>query len=305
MRRLLFALAFVAVVMLSTFAAPAATAQTVPPKPVYLAVGDSLTVGLYAASDTPGAWQVADALPQYQLEIAAVTGDGIDNTIAQLPLELAERRPALVTVEVGINNLGNMDKDTFTTRYVRLLYTLKRFGVEYVIACTVPWTGQSTDTDAYARALEFNNAISLVTPALGFSVADCWGATVGHYEYLSSIDGQLGGPTPAAAIADALLQLAGRHLAGEALPNGTWHFAGVPHTSWHGFANAALEAAAARGLLARVPRIDAITSAEYPTPARRPANSRLDSTRAETGLGLDVPDWRAGLVSILDEWKSA
>ena len=55
MRRLLFALAFVAVVMLSTFAAPAATAQTVPPKPVYLAVGDSLTVGLYAASDTPGA----------------------------------------------------------------------------------------------------------------------------------------------------------------------------------------------------------------------------------------------------------
>ena len=61
----------------------------------------------------------------------------------------------------------------------------------------------------------------------------------------------------------------------------------------------------ARGLLARVPRIDAITSAEYPTPARRPANSRLDSTRAETGLGLDVPDWRAGLASILDEWKSA
>lgn len=124
-------------------------------------------------------------------------------------------------------------------------------------------------------------------------------------EQLRVVADQLGGPTPAAAIADALLQLAGRHLAGETLPNGTWHFAGVPHTSWHGFANAALEAAAARGLLARVPRIDAITSAEYPTPARRPANSRLDSTRAETGLGLDVPDWRAGLASILDEWKSA
>ena len=124
-------------------------------------------------------------------------------------------------------------------------------------------------------------------------------------EQLRVVADQLGGPTPAAAIADALLHLAGRHLAGETLPNGTWHFAGVPHTSWHGFANAALEAAAARGLLARVPRIDAIASAEYPTPARRPTNSRLDTTRAKVELGLDVPDWRAGLVSILDEWKSA
>lgn len=205
MRRLLFALAFVAVVMLSTFAAPAATAQTVPPKPVYLAVGDSLTVGLYAAGNHGFAYMVADALPGYQLEIAAVTGDGIDNTIAQLPLELAEHRPTFVTVEVGINNLGGMDKDTFTTRYVRLLYTLKRFGVEYVTACTVPWTGQSTDTDAYARALEFNDAIRAVTPALGFTVADCWGATVGHYEYLSAIDGFHPNRDGHRAIADAIL----------------------------------------------------------------------------------------------------
>jgi len=206
MRRLLFALAFVAVVMLSTFAAPAATAQTVPPKPVYLAVGDSLTVGLYAAGNHGIAHMVADALPQYQLEIAAVTGDGIDNTIAQLPLELAEHRPALATVEVGINNLGNMDKDTFTTRYVRLLYTLKRFGIEYVTACTVPWTGQGTDTPAYARALEFNDAIRTVTPALGFTVADCWGATVGHYEYLSAIDGFHPNRDGHRAIADAILR---------------------------------------------------------------------------------------------------
>ena len=215
MRRLLFALAFVAVVMLSTFAAPAATAQTVPPKPVYLAVGDSLTVGLYAASDTPGAWHgfavmVAEALPQYQLEIAAVTGDGIDNTIAQLPLELAEHRPALVTVEVGINNLGNMGKPTFLRKYVKLLHILRDNGYHDVIACTVPWTGQGADTDAYARALEFNQVISSVTPSLGYTVADCWGATVGHYEYLSDIDGfhpnQDGHSAIAAAILHAILR---------------------------------------------------------------------------------------------------
>ena len=202
----------IALLIAAAFARPtAATAQTVPPKPVYLAVGDSLTVGLYAASDTPGAWHgfaymVAQALPQYQLEIAAVTGDGIDNTIAQLPLELAEHRPMFVTVEVGINNLGNMDAKTFLTRYVQLLYMLKRFGVEYVTACTVPWTGQGTDTDAYARALEFNQVISSVTPSLGYTVADCWGATVGHYEYLSDVDGFHPNRDGHRAIADAILR---------------------------------------------------------------------------------------------------
>lgn len=122
-------------------------------------------------------------------------------------------------------------------------------------------------------------------------------------EALRVVADQLGGPTPAAAIADALLGLAARHLAGEALPWGTYHYAGRPHTSWHGFATAILEAAATRGLLARVPRIDAIGTAEYPTPARRPANSRLDTTHTEAQLGLAAPDWRAGLAAVLDEWK--
>ena len=206
MHRLLFALAFAAVVMLSTFAAPAATAQTVPPKPVYLAVGDSLTVGLYAADNRGFAYMVADALPQYRLEIAAVTGDGIDNTIAQLPIELAEHHPQLVTVEVGINNLGNMSKPTFLRKYVKLLHLLRDNGYHDVIACTVPWTGQGTDTDAYARALEFNQVISSVTPSLGYTVADCWGATVGHYEYLSAIDGFHPNRDGHRAIADAILR---------------------------------------------------------------------------------------------------
>lgn len=202
----------IALLIAAAFARPtAATAQTVPPKPVYLAVGDSLTVGLYAASDTPGAWHgfaymVAQALPQYQLEIAAVTGDGIDNTIAQLPLELAEHRPQLVTVEVGINNLGNMGKPTFLRKYVKLLHILRDNGYHDVIACTVPWTGQGADTDAYARALEFNQVISSVTPSLGYTVADCWGATVGHYEYLSDVDGFHPNRDGHRAIADAILR---------------------------------------------------------------------------------------------------
>jgi len=198
----------IAAVFAVLVAAPAVAQDapgTVPPKPVYLAVGDSLTVGLYAADGHGFAYMVADALPAYQLEVAAVTGDGIDNTIAQLPLELADHAPEFVTVEVGINNLGNMDAKTFFRKYVQLLRILKRFGVEYVTACTVPWTGQGTATAAYARALEFNDAIRIATPALGFSVADCWGATVGHYEYLSDVDGFHPNTAGHRAIANALL----------------------------------------------------------------------------------------------------
>lgn len=205
MRRLLFALAFVAVVMLSTFAAPAATAQTVPPKPVYLAVGDSLTVGLYAAGNHGFAHMVADALPQYQLEIAAVTGDGIDNTLKQLPVELANHAPALVTVEVGINNLGGMDAPAFAARYITLLQMLSDAGVPSVVACTVPWTGQAADTPAYARAVEYNAAIVRAASAFGYMPADCWGATVGHYEYLSAYDGFHPNDAGHRAIADAVL----------------------------------------------------------------------------------------------------
>jgi len=211
LRTALLTAVFAAIVAAAQFTPTPATAQTVPPKPVYLAVGDSLTVGLYAANLRSSGWfgfaaMVAEALPQYQMHIAAVTGDGIDNTIAQLPLELAEHKPKFVTVEVGINNLGNMDKARFLRKYVQLLHILRDNGYRNAVACTVPWTGQGTDTDAYARALEFNQVISTVTPALGYTVADCWGATVGHYEYLSDIDGFHPNTAGHRAIADALLR---------------------------------------------------------------------------------------------------
>ena len=185
-----------------------AAAQTVPPKPAYLAVGDSLTVGLYATDGRGFAYMVADALPQYRLEGAAVTGAGIDSTLKQLPVELADHAPALVTVEVGINNLGGMNASTFTVRYITLMQMLQDANVKTVVACTVPWTGQATDEPAYARAIEYNAAIVRTARAFGYIPADCWGATVGHYEYLSSADGfhpnDAGHRAIAAAVLDAL-----------------------------------------------------------------------------------------------------
>ena len=108
---------------------------------------------------------------------------------------------------------------------------------------------------------------------------------------------QVGTPTSAAWIADATAGLI-RHGVADA---GTWHLVASSETSWHGFACAIMEDAQARGLLARMPSVLPITTDEFPTPARRPANSVLDTTRLRSDFGIVPPDWRDGLRATLDE----
>lgn len=115
-------------------------------------------------------------------------------------------------------------------------------------------------------------------------------------EVLTVVDDQIGGPTPASAIASACVTLADRLRADPGL-SGTQHFAGTPDVSWAGFARAIMQGA---GLACRV---DPIPSAAYPTPARRPMNSRLDCAGL-AGFGLTRPDWHAGLAAVLAELRS-
>jgi len=110
---------------------------------------------------------------------------------------------------------------------------------------------------------------------------------------LNVVADQIGGPTPAAAIADALYAAA-RAMRQGAL-GGTHHFAGAPDTSWADFARAIMARA---GLPCAV---NDIPTSAYPTPARRPANSRLDCAAFTAAFGVARPDWRAGLDDILKE----
>ncbi len=112
-------------------------------------------------------------------------------------------------------------------------------------------------------------------------------------ETLNVVSDQIGGPTPAAAIADALAAAARAMVQGA--PGGTYHFAGAPDTSWAGFAR---EIMARAGLGCTIRDIPA---SSYPTPARRPPNSRLDCSALERDFGIRRPDWRAGLDDILRE----
>jgi dTDP-4-dehydrorhamnose reductase len=112
-------------------------------------------------------------------------------------------------------------------------------------------------------------------------------------ENLTVVADQIGGPTPAAAIAQALVTAAKAMTQGA--PGGTHHFAGHPDTSWADFAREIIRQA-------NLPcQITDIPSSAYPTPARRPLNSRLDCTSLHDAFGIARPDWRQGLTDILKE----
>ncbi|WP_374424006.1 dTDP-4-dehydrorhamnose reductase [Paracoccus sp. (in: a-proteobacteria)] len=105
---------------------------------------------------------------------------------------------------------------------------------------------------------------------------------------------QHGGPTPAADIAQACLTMA-EAMRADASRGGVYHFAGAPDTSWAGFAR---EIMAQAGLSCHI--VD-ISTSDYPTPARRPANSRLNCAAISRDFGIARPDWRAGLAKVLQE----
>jgi dTDP-4-dehydrorhamnose reductase len=111
---------------------------------------------------------------------------------------------------------------------------------------------------------------------------------------LNIVADQIGGPTPARAIASACLSMADQ-LAADPSKTGTYHFAGAPDTSWADFART-IFAEAGLGC-----DVTDIPSSAYPTPARRPLNSRLDCSATEAAFGIARPDWRAGLRNILED----
>ena len=113
------------------------------------------------------------------------------------------------------------------------------------------------------------------------------------------VDDQIGCPSGAPDIAGAIKTIVLR-LAREAdAPCGTWHFANGGDTSWHGFATEIFAQGAARG--GPSPKVEAISTAQYPTPARRPANSRLSTKRLECDFGIIRRPWRVALAEVLQE----
>jgi len=117
----------------------------------------------------------------------------------------------------------------------------------------------------------------------------------GERDELRVVADQHGTPTPASLIAD----VTARVLAQAPEHSGLWHLTASGHTTWHGFADAIIERAHALGLVANRPRVVPISSAEFPTPAARPAYSVLDCGKLERDFAIVLPEWEHALDEVL------
>lgn len=111
---------------------------------------------------------------------------------------------------------------------------------------------------------------------------------------LTIVADQIGGPTPAAAIANALWQIAKAFDAGQGT-SGIYHFSGAPDVSWADFAREIFDQAG------REVAVEDIPSTAYPTPAARPKNSRLSCDRLAQDYGINRPDWHSGVAAALKD----
>ena len=117
---------------------------------------------------------------------------------------------------------------------------------------------------------------------------------------LGIVADQFSAPTYAGDIAAALIKIAQHINAAQSTEYGVYHYSGSPYTSWHGFASEIFRRAAEQNLLPRIPTLNAIATADYPTPARRPADSRLDCGKIHTAFGIDPGDWQSALSNLTD-----
>lgn len=121
-------------------------------------------------------------------------------------------------------------------------------------------------------------------------------------EVLRIVDDQIGAPTAAALLADVTADVIARsRKPATAVAPGLYHLVPRGATSWHGFARFVLEQARDHGLELRVQpeQVEPIPTSAYPTPARRPANSRLCTAKLRAALGGDLPSWQEGVIPVV------
>ena len=172
-----------------------------------------------------------------------------------------------------------------------------------------PWTPvDPTDPQSVYGRTKRDGEVAIVTTGGRYAVLRTSWVVSGHgnnfvktmlrigaeRDALTIVADQIGGPTGAAEIARACVAIA-KTLASEPEKSGIYHFSGAPDTSWADFARAIFDAAKIPCAVTNIP------SSDYPTPAERPLNSRLDCTMTEAAFGISRPDWRESLTHILTQ----
>jgi dTDP-4-dehydrorhamnose reductase len=125
----------------------------------------------------------------------------------------------------------------------------------------------------------------------------------GERKEIRVVSDQHGSPTWAGDIARTLITILVRYRNQQDLPWGTYHYTGYPSTTWYGFSKAIFDIAVEKNLLDHVPKLEAIATEEYPTPAHRPANSILNCEKIAHVFEIKQADWSIGLKNVLNNWK--
>jgi dTDP-4-dehydrorhamnose reductase len=245
--------------------------------------------------------------------VRTVAPDVIVNAAAYTAVDRAESEP-------GLARAINAEAPAALAREAaRLDAWLIHYSTDYVFdgSGTTPWAEDSPTgpLNVYGRSkLEGDLAIrscgcrhlilrtSWVYSARGGNFARSMLQLAGGREQLRVVSDQFGAPTGAELLADATAHALRQAVAQPELC-GTYHVAADGETSWHGYARYVIERAiqAGKSLRVRPQDIVPVATSDYPTPARRPLNSRLDTRKFRSTFNLTMPAWQTGVQRMLDE----
>jgi dTDP-4-dehydrorhamnose reductase len=244
--------------------------------------------------------------------VRRVKPDVIVNAAAHTAVDKAEAEPDLART---INALA---PGVLATEAQKLGAWLVHYSTDYVFdgSGQQPWRelDATGPLSVYGQTkLEGEQAVASCTKHLIFRTSWVYAARGGNFAktmlrlatdryVLTVIDDQFGAPTSAELLADVTAQALVKAISQPELA-GLYHCVAGGETSWHGYASYVLAQAQALGwaLKAGPAQVMPTPTASYPTPAQRPLNSRLDTTRLQSVFGLTLPPWQQGVARMLTE----
>ncbi|HEY8355980.1 MAG TPA: dTDP-4-dehydrorhamnose reductase [Ramlibacter sp.] len=270
-------------------------------------------VALGSAADDQGLCGDFHDLQGIARTVAQVRPDAIVNAAAYTAVDRAEAEPERAR---AVNALA---PGVLAQAAQRVGAPLVHYSTDYVFdgEGRKPWveTDRTGPLSVYGRTkLEGEQRVAQAQPwhlvlrtswvygARGGNFARTMLRLAGERERLTVVDDQFGAPTGADLLADVTAHALRALLADPALA-GTYHVAAAGETSWHGYARFVLAQARLAGMALRAgpDEVDAVPTSAFPTPARRPHNSRLDTARLRSTFGLHLPAWEQGVARMLQE----
>ena len=251
-------------------------------------------------------------LPGLAATVQAVRPQLIVNAAAHTAVDKAESEPEFA------RSLNALAPGVLAAEAKKLGAWLVHYSTDYVFNGSghAPWkeTDAKGPLSVYGQTkLEGEQAVatnpkhitlrtSWVYAARGGNFAKTMLRLASEREALTVIDDQFGAPTSAELLADVTAHVIRAAIAKPELA-GLYHCVAGGETNWHGYAKFVLETAQALGweLKAGPNQVAATSTASYPTPAQRPLNSRLNTTKLQEAFGMTLPHWQSGVARMLTE----